>query len=130
MIRHSPFVRKLTYLIGVGGIVLGVLFILFLLAYKAWVLPDPLSCDTWLPEVIYPQEIKGKVVAITPQSDCVKILNIAGFGEIRWCVCSTSSALVSNIDIGDSLHKPLNSLSITICSPLDACATLYFPCCD
>ncbi len=124
----------MTYVIGFTSIILGVLFISWLLIYKTFFLPDSVICEQWLPSAIYPVKVSGHVVSISPdpmsQDTCRVQLEIENFGPLLWCNCSPDMLTSSPIRIGDSIEKDPNSLLVTVCSPSSNCATLAFPCCD
>lgn len=134
MLKHTPLVRKATYVIGFTSIILGVLSISGLLLYKTYFLPDSVICDQWLPTTIFPVHISGKVLTVSQDDlssdSCRVTMEIENFGSLLWCNCSTDPLSSPQIRIGDSINKEPNSLIVTICSPTSNCATLAFPCCD
>lgn len=135
MIKHTPLVRKFTYITGFISIILGVLSIAGILIYQAWFVPDGARCDKWRTEVIGPQLIQGKILDIQSSgtnNSCQVLLQVEGFGDLLWCTCqSIDSTQRSTIpQIGDSIHKYPQSLLVTLCSSDSLCATFDFPCCD
>lgn len=130
MIKHTPLVRKITYIMGFTSIGLGVLSILFILGYQRWVLSGDQTCDEWLQEVIRPLPIEGRILDIQARDRCHDQLEVANFGELQWCHCGPNGSQPPRPDIGDSISKSPHTLSVTIFRPDSSRATLSFPCCD
>ncbi len=129
MINHNPSFRKITYLLGFSGIIIGVLFIVFLLVYQYYYLPKSWNCERWMAEVIEPLALSGRIKDSRVLDDCHIILTLDPFGELKWCSCG-GNVEITIPAIGDSLSKPAHSLTTTICSSPSLCATIHFPCCD
>lgn len=135
MIKHTPLVRKITYLLGFTSIALGVLSIAGILIYQYWFLPSGARCEKWKSEVIAPQTIQGKILDVRESgtsSDCQILLTVEGFGDLLWCTCIPidENQTLYPPQTGDYLSKDANSLLVTLCSSDSTCATFDFPCCD
>lgn len=136
MIKHTPKIRRLTYIIGFSSIiigVLGILTILGILQYRKSQLPPEKPCKQFVQEDIVPISFKVHVVEVQEETNCGFMIRTDHpvAGRTLFCFClSEDMKRRYFISVGDIFIKEAETNMISFRKPEGyASVTFEYPCC-